>query len=159
MITTIIVLILILLYYVINVYLKEYIEVTKIFKTLRKMLNYRDVMLLKILPDIKSKKKQEEIMNLVDERNKKYNISYDDAIVADVSLHNELKNIYLELEKMKKNELQSEILKKLMMLEKQISNVRKSYSNAVEKYNLSLTIHPKVCIKFLHMRPLDTYKK
>lgn len=158
MIATIIVLILILLYYVINVYLKEYIEVTKIFKTLRKMLNYRDVMLLKILPDIKSKKKQEEIMNLINERNKKYNISYDDAIVADVKLHNELKKVYLEFEKIEKNKLQSEIFKKLMMFEKQINNVRKSYSKAVEKYNLSLTIHPKVCIKFLHMRPLDTYK-
>ncbi len=159
MIITIIVLILILLYYVTNIYLKEYIEVTRIFKTLRKMLNYRDVTLLKILPDIKDKKKKEKVMNLIDERNKKYKISYDDAIVADVELNNELKNVYLEIDKMQKNDLQLEVFKRLMLLEKQINNVRKKYTNAVEKYNLSLTIHPKVCVKLLHMRPLDIYKK
>lgn len=159
MIIAIVVLVLILMYYAINVYLKEYIEVTKIYKTLRKMLSYRDMLLIKILPDIKSKKQKEIIMNLVDDRNKKSNISYDDAIIADVVLNNELKKVYIEIEKMEKNELQIEIFQKLMMLEKQIKIVRNKYSNAVEKYNLSLTIHPKVCIKFMHMRPLDTYKK
>lgn len=159
MIIAIVVLVLILMYYAINVYLKEYIEVTKIYKTLRKMLSYRDMLLIKILPDIKSKKQKEIIMNLVDDRNKKSNISYDDAIIADVALNNELKKVYIEIEKMDKNELQIEIFQKLMMLEKQIKIVRNKYSNAVEKYNLSLTIHPKVCIKFMHMKPLDTYKK
>ena len=158
MIASIIVLILIFGYYVVNVYLKEYIEVTKIYKALRKVLNHRDMLLLKILPDLPNKKKKEKIINLIDDRNKKYNISYDDAIIADVNLHNELKYVYLEIEKMKKNELQLEIFKKLMLLEKQIKEIRKKYSNAVEKYNLSLTIHPKVFIKCLHMRPLDTYK-
>ena len=55
MIITIVILFLILAYYIINVYLKEYIEVTRVYKTLRKMLSYRDVLLLKILPDIKNK--------------------------------------------------------------------------------------------------------
>lgn len=159
MIISVVVLVLILGYYVVNVYLKEYIEVTQVYKALRKVLSHRDMLLLKILPDLKNKKQKEKIMNLIDDRNKKYNISYDDAIVADVKLHNELKYVYEEIEKMKKNELQHEIFKKLMMLEKQIKELRKKYSAAVEKYNLSLTIHPKVFIKFLHMRPLDTYKK
>ncbi len=158
MIASIIVLVLIFGYYVVNVYLKEYIEVTKIYKALRKVLNHRDMLLLKILPDLKNKKQKEKIINLIDDRNKKYNISYDDAIIADVKLHNELKYVYLEIEKMKKNEFQLEIFKKLMLIEKQIKEIRKKYSNAVEKYNLSLTIHPKVFIKCLHMRPLDTYK-
>ena len=158
MFVSVVVLILILGYYFANVYLREYIEVTKIYKALRKLLGHRDVMLLKILPDIKNKKQKEKIINLIDDRNKKYNISYDDAIIADVKLHNELKYIYSEIEKMKKNELQLEIFKKIMMLEKQIHDLRKKYSSAVEKYNLSLTIHPKFCIKFLHMRPLDIYK-
>ena len=159
MIITIAVVFLILAYYIINVYLKEYIEVTKVYKTLRKMLSYRDVLLLKILPDIKNKKQKENIMNLIDDRNKKSNISYDDAIVADVTLNNELKKVYIEIEKMQKNELQLEIFQKLMLIEKQIKGVRNKYSSVVEKYNLSLTIHPKVFIKLLHMRPLDTYKK
>ena len=123
------------------------------------MLSYRDMLLLKILPDIKNKKQKETIMNLIDDRNKKSNISYDDAIIADVNLNNELKKIYIEIEKMQKNELQLEIFQKLMNMEKQIKGARNKYSSAVEKYNLSLTIHPKVFIKFLHMRPLDTYKK
>lgn len=159
MIVTIVILLLILAYYIINVYLKEYIEVTKIYKTLRKMLSYRDMLLLKILPDIKNKKQKENIMNLIDDRNKKSDLSYDDAIIADVNLNNELKKIYIEIEKMQKNELQLEIFQKLMNMEKQIKGARNKYSSAVEKYNLSLTIHPKVFIKFLHMRPLDTYKK
>ena len=141
-----------------NVYLREYIEVTKVYKALRKVLTHRDMLLLKILPDLKNKKQKEKIINLIDDRDKKYNISYDDAIIADVKLHNELRSIYEEIDKMNKNELQLEMFKKLMMLEKQIKEIRKKYSNAVEKYNLSLTIHPKVFIKFLHMRPLDTYK-
>ena len=99
MIITIAVVFLILAYYIINVYLKEYIEVTKVYKTLRKMLSYRDVLLLKILPDIKNKKQKENIMNLIDDRNKKSNISYDDAIVADVTLNNELKKVYIEIER------------------------------------------------------------
>lgn len=158
MIISIVVLILILGYYVVNVYLREYIEVTKVYKALRKVLTHRDMLLLKILPDLKNKKQKEKIINLIDDRDKKYNISYDDAIIADVKLHNELRSIYEEIDKMNKNELQLEMFKKLMMLEKQIKEIRKKYSNAVEKYNLSLTIHPKVFIKFLHMRPLDTYK-
>lgn len=158
MIISIVVLILILGYYVVNVYLREYIEVTKVYKSLRKVLTHRDMLLLKILPDLKNKKQKEKIINLIDDREKKYNISYDDAIIADVKLHNELRSVYEEIDKMNKNELQLEMFKKLMMLEKQIKEIRKKYSNAVEKYNLSLTIHPKVFIKFLHMRPLDTYK-
>ena len=158
MIISIVVLILILGYYVVNVYLREYIEVTKVYKALRKVLTHRDMLLLKILPDLKNKKQKEKIINLIDDRDKKYNISYVDAIIADVKLHNELRSIYEEIDKMNKNELQLEMFKKLMMLEKQIKEIRKKYSNAVEKYNLSLTIHPKVFIKFLHMRPLDTYK-
>ena len=158
MIITIVILFLILAYYIINVYLKEYIEVTRVYKTLRKMLSYRDVLLLKILPDIKNKNQKENIMSLIDDRNKKSNISYDDAMIADVNLNNELKKIYIEIERMQKNELQSEIFQRLMAMEKQIKGVRNKYSSAVEMYNLSLTIHPKVFIKFLHMRPLDTYK-
>lgn len=157
MIIFIVALIILSFMYVKNIYLKEFIEVTVIYKSLRKLLDSRDVLLLKLLPDIKDKKQKEKILNLINERNKKSKISYDDAIYADVQLHNELKNLYTVIEKMKKNELQCEIFKKIIAFENQIKTVRKKYSNAVEKYNMSLTIHPKFCIKFLHMKPLEIY--
>ena len=58
---------------------------------------------------------------------------------------------------MKKNELQDEIFRGLVRLERQIKNLRVKYTMAVEQYNMSLTIHPNVCIKLLHMRPLEAY--
>ncbi|MBQ8299638.1 MAG: LemA family protein [Clostridia bacterium] len=157
MVVFLIVIIALVFMYIRNVYLKEFIEVTVIYKSLCKLLNSRDLLLLKILPDIKNKKQTEKILTLIDERNKKSKISYDDAILADVELHNELKSLYSVIEKMKKNELQTEIFKKIISFENQIKNVRKKYSFAVEKYNMSLTIHPKFCIKFMHMKPLEIY--
>lgn len=157
MIVFLVVLIALIFIYIRNVYLKEFVEVTVIYKTLCKLLNSRDILLLKILPDIKNKKQKEKILLLIDERNKKSKISYDDAIFADVELHNELKEFYNNVNKMKKNELQMEIFKKIISFENQIKNVRKKYSAAVEKYNMSLTIHPKFCVKFLHMKPLEIY--
>lgn len=138
-------------------YLKEYIEVTKVYKVLRKVLESRDLLVLKILPDIKNKKEAEKVLNLINERNKKSKISYDDAITADIALHNELKNLYEIINNQKKNELQEEIFKKIINFEKRIKTLRKEYTKAVEKYNMSLTIHPKVCIKILHMKPLEMY--
>lgn len=157
MIVFFIVLIALIFMYIRNVYLKEFIEVTVIYKSLCKLLNSRDLLLLKILPDIKNKKQKERILLLVDERNKKSRISYDDAIFADVELHNELKEFYNNIDKMKKNELQMEIFRKIISFENQIKIVRKKYSAAVEKYNMSLTIHPKFCVKFMHMKPLEIY--
>lgn len=157
MIVFFIVLIALIFMYIRNVYLKEFIEVTVIYKSLCKLLNSRDLLLLKILPDIKNKKQKERILLLVDERNKKSRISYDDAIFADVELHNELKEFYNNIDKMKKNELQMEIFRKIISFENQIKIVRKKYSAAVEKYNMSLTIHPKFCVKIMHMKPLEIY--
>ncbi len=157
MIVFLVVFVALIFIYIRNVYLKEFIEVTIIYKSLCKLLNSRDLLLLKILPDIKKKKQKERILLLIDERNKKSKISYDDAIFADVELHNELKAFYNDVDKMKKNELQMEIFKKIISFENQIKNVRKKYSVAVEKYNMSLTIHPKFCVKFLHMKPLEIY--
>ena len=157
MIVFLVVFVALIFIYIRNVYLKEFIEVTIIYKSLCKLLNSRDLLLLKILPDIKKKKQKERILLLIDERNKKSKISYDDAIFADVELHNELKAFYNDVDKMKKNELQMEIFKKIISFENQIKNVRKKYSAAGEKYNMSLTIHPKFCVKFLHMKPLEIY--
>ena len=143
--------------YIYGNYLKEYIEVTKVYKVLRKVLESRDLLVLKLLPDIKKKKISEKILNLITDRNEKSKISYDDAIIADIALHNELRILYEIIDKQDKNELQEEIFKKIIAMEKKVKLLRKEYSKAVEKYNMSLTVHPKVCIKMLHMKPLEMY--
>ncbi len=144
-------------YIIYAVYLKEYIDVTIVYKSLRKLLASRDVMLLKIIPNIEDKKYAERILNLINNRNEASKISYDDAIRADITLHNELKNLYDIINKMDKNELQLEIFKKVIEYEKRIKLVRVKYTEVVSKYNMGLTVHPKVCIKILHMKPLEVY--
>lgn len=144
-------------YIIYAVYLKEYIDVTIVYKTLRKLLASRDVMLLKIIPDIEDKKYAEKILNLINSRNEASKISYDDAIRADITLHNELKNLYDIINKMDKNELQLEIFKKVIDYEKRIKLARVKYTEVVSKYNMGLTVHPRVCIKLLHMKPLEVY--
>ena len=148
MIIALIVLALFIIGYIIYaVYLKEYIDVTIVYKTLRKLLASRDVMLLKIIPDIEDKKYAEKILNLINSRNEASKISYDDAIRADITLHNELKNLYDIINKMDKNELQLEIFKKVIDYEKRIKLARVNYTEVVTKYNMGLTVHPRVCIK------------
>lgn len=139
-------------------YLKEYIEVTKIYKLLRKTLEVRDLLLLKLLPDLKNKGESQKVLNLIADRKEKSRLSYDLALKADVELNNELKKVYEQIDKMKKNELQIEIFHNIISVEKKIKKMRREYSNTVQKYNMSLTIHPKVCIKMLHMRPFEMYK-
>ena len=158
MIIALIVLALFIIGYIIYaVYLKEYIDVTIVYKTLRKLLASRDVMLLKIITDIEDKKYAEKILNLINSRNEASQISYDDAIRADITLHNELKNLYDIINKMDKNELQLEIFKKVIDYEKRIKLARVKYTEVVSKYNMGLTVHPRVCIKLLHMKPLEVY--
>ena len=158
MIIALIVLALFIIGYIIYaVYLKEYIDVTIVYKTLRKLLASRDVILLKNIPDIEDKKYAEKILNLINSRNEASKISYDDAIRADITLHNELKNLYDIINKMDKNELQLEIFKKVIDYEKRIKLARVKYTEVVTKYNMGLTVHPRVCIKLLHMRPLEVY--
>ena len=158
MIIALIVLALFIIGYIIYaVYLKEYIDVTIVYKTLRKLLASRDVILLKIIPDIEDKKYAEKILNLINSRNEASKISYDDAIRADITRHNELKNLYDIINKMDKNELQLEIFKKVIDYEKRIKLARVKYTEVVTKYNMGLAVHPRVCIKLLHMRPLEVY--
>ncbi len=158
MIIALVVLALFIIGYIIyTVYLKEYVDVTIVYKSLRKLLASRDVMLLKIIPDIEDKKYAERILNLINNRNEASKISYDDAIRADITLHNELKNLYDIINKMDKNELQLEIFKKVIEYEKRIKLARVKYTEVVSKYNMGLTVHPKVCIKILHMKPLEVY--
>ncbi len=147
-----------LLVYFYMMYLREFIKVAKVYKSLRKLLEARDILVLKLLPDIKNPEISNKILNLINERQVKSKVSYDDGINADIALFHELKRLYEVIDKMDRDELQTEVFKHIINLEMQIKSVRKRYSEAVNEYNLSLTIHPKVLIKWLHMRPFELYK-
>lgn len=145
--------------FIFRYYFKEFIDVTVIYKSMKKVLESRDLLILKILPDVKNQKLLEEVLTLIHERKEKSKISYNEGIKADVALHQELKTLYEEIQKMEKNELQEEIFKRIIELEKMAKELRKKYTVAAEKYNLSLTLHPKLYMKRLHMKPLDVYGK
>ncbi|MBQ9279465.1 MAG: LemA family protein [Clostridia bacterium] len=132
---------------------------TIVYKSLRKVLESRDLLVLKLLPDIQDKKLSESVLRLINERNRKSKISYDDAIRADLELHRKLKILYEQINKMKKNEVQEELFRRIIDLEKRLKLLRTRYSATVRAYNMSLTIHPKIFVKILHMKPLDLYGK
>ena len=90
-IASVMLLLFILGYFVYDTYLKKYIDVTIIYKALRKLLASRDVMVLKIIPEVPDKDLSEKILNLINVRSKASKLSYDEAVKADIELHNELK--------------------------------------------------------------------
>ena len=77
---------------------------------------------------------------------------------ADVELSNELKSFYKSLAKILDNDFSKELVSRIVELEKQARKTRISYNDAVERYNNNLILHKKVCMRFIHMKPLDTYK-
>lgn len=157
MIYILIIIVLLSYIYIRNVYLKDFIEMNSIYKSLCKLLDSRDLLILKILPDVKNEKIQEKVLNLINKRRECSKISYDSELEADVELNNDLKILYDKIDKMNKNELQLEIFKKIISLEKQIKSVRLKYNVVAEKYNMSLTVHPKFCVKFMKMKPIEIY--
>ncbi len=142
-----------------QIYLKDYFNVIKSFKILRKALDTRDILLLKIIPDVNDKNLSAETLKLIEDRNEESKISYNDAIQSDIKLHNTLKKVYEEIDRIKKNQLQIEIFKRIISLEKSIKKLRQEYCNKVNLYNIGLTMHVNVLIKMLHLKPLDTYKE
>ncbi len=145
-------------YYVYGTYFKEYFEVKKVFYTLQKVLDTRDVLLLKLTSEKVEKKLVAKIVMLIDKRRETKKSGYTVRMKADVELSNELKKFYLKLNKVVDNDLSKEVFKRIVELEKQAKKIRISYNNAVERYNNNLILHKKVCMKIIHMKPLDTYK-
>ena len=138
-------------------YFKEYKEVMGNFQTLVKVLETRDLLLMRILPEVKDKKIKEETARLVDQRMQCKNAGCNNLIKSDVELNKQLKITYQEIDKLK-NALVREEFKRIVSLEKKLKVIRREYNNAVEKYNNNLVAHKKMCIKYLRMKPLDTYK-
>lgn len=138
-------------------YFKEYKEVMANFETLVKVLETRDLLLMRILPEIKDKKVKEETARLVENRMKCKNAGCNAFIKSDVELNKQLYLTYPELEKIK-NVLVREEFKRIITLEKKLKVIRREYNQAVEKYNQNLIHHKKMCMKYLRMKPLDTYQ-
>lgn len=138
-------------------YFKEYKEVMGNFETLVKVLETRDLLLMRILPEVKNKKIQEETTRLVQQRMDCKNGGCNAFIKSDVELNKQLKKTYPEIDNIK-NTLVREEFKSIIVLEKKLKIIRRKYNEAVEKYNQNLIHHKKMCIKYLRMKPLDTYK-
>jgi len=138
-------------------YFKEYKEVMANFETLVKVLETRDLLLMRILPEVKDKKIKEETVRLVEQRMQCKTSGCNALIKSDVELNKQLTRTYCELEKIK-NALVREEFKRIVSLEKNLKVIRREYNQAVEKYNQNLIHHKKMCIKYLRMKPLDTYK-
>ena len=145
-------------YYFYGTYLKEYFKVKKVYETLQKILDTRDLLLLDLSHDKVDKKEFAKILSLIDKRKETRNSGYTVRMNADVELSNELKSFYKSLAKILDNDFSKELVSRIVELEKQARKTRISYNDAVERYNNNLILHKKVCMRFIHMKPLDTYK-
>lgn len=154
----ILLLITIFCYYVYGMYFKEYFEVKKINNTLQKILDTRDVLLLKLTGEKVPKKEIAKVLMLIDKRKDTKNAGYVFKMQADVDLNKELITFYKKLNQVLDNEVSKDTFRRIIELEKQAKKVRISYNNAVERYNNNLILHKKVCMQIIRMKPLDTYK-
>lgn len=157
-ISIILLLLIIFLYYSYGMYFKEYFEVKKVYNTLQKILDTRDVLVLKLTSEKLPKKEIASIIMLIDKRKNTKKCGYTIRMNADVELSNELRKFYPKLLKVINNDLSKDIFKKVIELEKQAKKTRIAFNNAVEKYNNNLVLNKKVCMRLIHMKPLDTYK-
>ncbi len=136
---------------------KEYSEIMANLETLVKVLETRDLLLMRILPEIKNKKTKDKMTKLISNRVEAKKKGNDAIVEADVEINKNLKPIYDEL-----NTSQNPIVKhefqKIIQLEKKLKIIRREYSSAVDKYNDKISKKPKFYIMKLHMKPLNTYK-
>lgn len=145
-------------YYFYGTYLKEYFEVKKVYETLQKILDTRDLLLLDLSKDKIDKKEFAKILSLIDKRRETKKSGYTVCMNVDVELNNELKSFYKSLTKILDNDFSKELVSRIIELEKQARKARNSYNEAVKRYNDNLILHKKVCIRLIKMKPLDTYK-
>ena len=135
---------------------KEYANVMAIFETLIKVLDTRNLVLMRILSEIKDKQIKNEMSNLVAQRLDTKQLYNDKLIELDVKMNKKLDRIYSELDK-SKNPIVKEELKKLINFEKNLKKIRREYNKVVDEYNDRIVKHPKLMMKFLKMRPFNTY--
>ena len=136
---------------------KEYSLVRGTFETLVKVIETRDLILMRLLPEIKNKKIKDDMTALIGERIEAKQLGNDKVLEMDVKINKKLDRIYSELNK-SKNPIVIEELKKAVNFEKKLKTIRREYNKAVEIYNNKLIKHPKLMMKYLRMRPLNTYQ-
>lgn len=139
-------------------YFKEYVDVCKIFNTLEKTLNTRDLLLTQIIGELKNKRIKGETLKLISKRIKSKKSGYNQKIRIDVELNKKLKETYKEINNLTNNPVVKESFLKIIALEKKLKLQREEYNKAVEKYNRNIIHHKTVCMLFIRMKPLDTYK-
>ena len=137
-------------------FFREYAIVMGNFETLIKVLETRDLLLMRLLPEIKNKKIKDDMSLLVSERMDAKRLGNDKLIETDVKINKKLNRIYTELNN-SQNPIVREELRRIVSLEKKLKVIRREYNKAVEVYNNKLTNHPKIMIKFWKMRPLNLY--
>lgn len=148
----------ILIFFIYEIYLREYFKVKKVYNSLRNFLDVRDALVLKVISEIKDKKMATKIVNLIDERKENFKTSYNNSILADAKLNSELRKIYQILDNIQKNEVVTTVFSRIINLEKDLKNIRNEYNQAVENYNNNLMKNKYVCLRIIKMKPLDTYK-
>lgn len=153
---TLVVLFLIYLGYML--YFKEYVDVCRVFDVLEKTLDTRDLLLVKIIDEIKNRRIKENTVKLINKRIKARKSSYNEKIRIDIELNQQLKETYQEINQLTKNPIVKESFLKIITLEKKLKFQREEYNKVVEKYNRNIIHHKTVCMTIIRMRPLDTYK-
>ena len=121
-----------------------------------KVLETRNLILMRILPEIKDKKAKKEITSYVEQMINYKRTNNDKVLELDVSINKKLDKIYSELNK-SKNPVVLEELKRVINFEKKLKIIRREYNKAVDEYNSKLIKHPKLMAKYLKMRPYNTY--
>lgn len=151
-------LIIFLIYLGYMLYFKEYVDVCRVFNVLEKTLDTRDLLLMKILGEIKNKRIKVSTIELISKRIKARKSGFNEKIRIDVELNQQLKETYKELNNLIKNPLVKEGFLKIVTLEKKLRIQREEYSTMVDLYNRNIIHHKKVCMRLIRMKPLDTYK-
>ena len=138
-------------------FFKEYSIVMGNFQTLIKVIESRDLLLLRVLPEIKNKKIKDDMTMLISQRMAAKRQGNDKLIEMDVKINKKLNRVYTEFNS-SKNLIVREELKRLVNLEKKLKVIRREYNKSVENYNNKLIKHPKLMMKFLKMRPYNLYE-
>ena len=147
----------VLIWIIYVLYFKDYFEVRKIFNVLEKTLDTRNLIVMKLVPEIKDNNQKVKLVNLIEKRIKNKESGYTEKMKLDIELNEELKSFYEIVSKKVENPLVKATLNNAVELEKSLKKIRKEYNNAVEKYNMNLVMHKFMCMRVIHMKPLDTY--
>lgn len=154
----VVLLIVFLVYLGYMLYFKEYVDVCRVFNVLEKTLDTRDLLLMKIIGEVKNKRIKGDTIKIISKRIKSKKSGYNEKIRIDVELNKQLKETYKEINTLIKNPVVKESFLKIVALEKKLKLQREEYNKVVEKYNRNIIHHKTVCMMFIRMKPLDTYK-